>query len=371
MDSNMAISLNILDYLEKMEEYNASDLYLTVGMQVIWREEDIVARGEEKLGNEDIWQMARQILSSEDKAKLIEKKELNIAFTDGRQNRYRINAFFQQQNIGMVIRKVKKEVPTVEKLNLPEAYPNLIMKNSGLILVVGTAGSGKSTSIAAMLEHRNNNREGHIITIEDPVEYVHTSKKCIFSQRELGIDTLSWNDALKNALRQRPDIIHIGEIRDGETMSHAMNFAETGHLVIATLHSTTTDSTVERVVNFFPARERQQHLYTLSQTLRAILGQRLVTNKDGNRELAPEILRNEGLIRQLIASGESDKIKEMIEKNSDLGMCSFDQSLLKLFLDGKITKEVALNASDSPDNMNLEMMKHHAQVNNSFSNDDF
>jgi len=341
-----------------MAECGASDLYLTSGLPATWRADKIVEQGDEVLTNVNIQDMAEAILSKEDLASLPKNKELNLAYRDTNGERYRINIFYQMQNLGMVIRRVNTQIPTIDDYNLDDIYKTSIMKHSGLILVVGPAGSGKSTSIAAMLEHRNKHGDGHIITIEDPVEFVHQHDKCIFTQRDIGIDTNSWDEALKNTLRQRPDVIYIGEIRDHKTMQHALDYAETGHLCISTLHAPSASQAIERIANLAPEAENKQRLYTLSQTLRAIIAQRLVPSIDGeSRVLATEILRNEGLMRSLIAAGNVEEIKELMYKNNDIGMMTFEQSLRHLYKTGKISKETAVTASENPDNMKLELMK--------------
>ena len=355
--------MNIYELLDKMTTHQASDLYLTLGLPPAWRGMNII-KGERPLTEEDILELTNQMTSENDRVKLRSDKELNIAIADKHGGRYRVNFFYQKQDVGMVIRKVKDHIPTIDELRLNEAYLDAIMESRGLILVVGMSGSGKSTSIASMLDYRNTHGSGHIITIEDPIEYMHMHKNCIITQREIGLDTNSWQDALKNALRQRPDIIYIGEIRDAETMAHAINFAETGHLCIATLHATSAAQSIERVSNFFPMDFKNANLmahmvrYRLAHVLRYVFAQRLVTPKDGDVKIpATEILCNEGLVRSLIIDGKLPEITDLLGKNSDIGMMNFELSLLDLLAKGLITEETAINEADNPDNMRLNILK--------------
>ena len=348
---------DICELLRKMHEYNASDLYISEGFPPTWRDDEVVAQGDSPLSSEEIEEMILQLVREDEYNNFRMVKELNSAFEKDGIGRFRVNFFVQQQKSGFVIRRVMDRIPTIEELDLPPIYKEMIGEKHGLVLMAGTSGSGKSTSIAAMLNHRNKTGQGHIITVEDPIEYVHGHIGCMITQREIGIDSLTWDSALKNALRQRPDIIYIGEIRDKDVMKHALNFAETGHLCIATLHATTASQAVERVANFFPASEKEQNLYSLSQVLKYIVGQRLVPGTDGKRVMCNEIMKNVGLIRPLIKHGDIIGIKDIMNKNEDIGMGTFDQNLVRLFDEGKIAKETALEYADSPDNMSLELMK--------------
>lgn len=348
--------MDIFHLLDKMTEYKASDLYLTRGLPPSWRGMGFIS-GEKPLTEKDISKMVEQLTSDEERKQLAKEKELNIAVTDLLDRRYRVNFFYQQQSLGMVVRKMQERVPTIAELNLDDSYLEAIMENRGLILVVGMSGSGKSTSIASMLDYRNNHGSGHVITIEDPIEYVHKHNKCIFTQREVGLDSHTWHSALKNALRQRPDVIYIGEIRDAETMSQAINFAETGHLCIASLHATSAPQAIERVVNFFPGSLKEQNLYSLAHVLKFIFAQRLVKSIEGNNVPAFEILRNVGFIKPLIIQGKVNEIRDLLGKNSDIGMMNFENSLMKLFHDKIIDEKVAIAESDNPDNMRLNIMK--------------
>jgi twitching motility protein PilU len=350
--------MDIYSLLEKMEKYNASDLYLTVGLPPSWRGNNIVQ--EEKpqaLDNDDIIAMLEQITTESERDRFHRIKELNAAVIDKNNNRYRVNCFFQQQKIGMVIRRMHGSIPTTEELNLDGAYREAIMLNRGLVLVVGPSGSGKSTAIASMLDYRNKNGSGHVVTVEDPIEYVHEHNKCIFTQREIGIDTLSWTEALKNALRQRPDVIYIGEIRDKDAMENAINFAETGHLCIATLHATSASQAIERVANFFPTGAKMQSLYSLAQVLKYIFAQRLITAKSGEKRPIIEILKNVGFVKPLIVDGKIPELKDLMQKNSDYGMMTFEQSLMNMLDKDIISEETAIQESDNPDNMSLQLLQ--------------
>ena len=349
--------------LAKMLEYGASDLYLTTGSSPQWRNDKMVKGREAPLTEDEIRSLMASVATPEEMEVFHRNKELNIAYSDAQGNRYRINFFRQRQNSGMVIRHIKKIIPTFEELRLPKIYQEAIMVKRGLILVSGQSGSGKSTSIAAMLDYLNRTGSGHVITVEDPIEYTHEHKNCIFTQREVGIDTNSWHDALKNALRQRPDVIYIGEIRDTETMVQAINYAETGHLCIATLHATTASQTIERVANFFSDSQKSQCLYSLAHVLKYIFSQRLVTGASGRREIALEVLKNVGLIKPLIIKGAIHEIQELLFKNNDIGMQTFEQSLLKLYDEGRISRGTALDESDHPQNMELELMRRQNKTN--------
>jgi twitching motility protein PilU len=262
----------------------------------------------------------------------------------------------QQQQVGMVIRTIASEIPTFEKLDLPEVLKDVIMTKRGLVLVVGGTGSGKSTTLAAMIDHRNSVAPGHIITVEDPIEYVHKNKACLVTHREVGIDTLSWHHALKNTLRQAPDVILIGEIRDTETMEHAIAFAETGHLCLGTLHANNANQTMDRIINFFPEERRNQLLMDLSSNLRAIVSQRLVRTEDGKgRKAAIEILLNTPTIAEMIFKGSFQSIKEIMAKSRELGMCTFDQALFELYNAGHISYEEAIRNSDSANELRLNI----------------
>lgn len=346
--------------LEEMVRLNGSDLYLTFGCPASLRLTDrILPLGKELITDELLQQLLDEILTPEQRDEFEGTLEFNTSVNWQDRARFRINVYQQQQHPGIVFRRINTEIPTIETLGLPQAYANLIMQKRGLILVCGPTGSGKTTSLAAMLGHLNRNGTGHIITIEDPIEFVHQHDGCIVSQRDVGIDTFSFGIALKNALRQRPDVVLIGEIRDRETMEHAITFSETGHLCVATLHSNNANQAIERVLNFFPEEKHPQIRLNLSLNIRGILSQRLVLNKSGGRTLAVEVMLNSGLIKTLIEEGKIREIKEMMERGSTDGMQTFDQSLFELFTKGVISEEVAIAEADNPANLRLNIRQLH------------
>jgi twitching motility protein PilU len=282
--------------------------------------------------------------------------ECNFAINVPNVSRFRVNVFKQQLQIGMVIRTITSEIPTFQKLKLPESLKNVIMEKRGLVLVVGGTGSGKSTSLAAMIDHRNENSAGHIITVEDPVEYVHKHKKSMITHREVGVDCHTWHHALKNTLRQAPDVILIGEIRDTETMEYAIAFAETGHLCLGTLHANNANQALDRIINFFPEERRNQLLMDLSSNMKAIISQRLVRTQDGQgRRAAIEILLNTPLIADNILKGQFHVLKEIMTKSRELGMQTFDQALFDLYNEGAISYDEALRNADSVNELRLQI----------------
>ena len=352
----MSIAEHIDHYLALMVEQRASDLYLTHAAPPSLRiAERITPLSDTSLTDEDIRRFTDQLLTPTQKDEFESTLELNTAISWKDSARFRINVFRQQLHEGLVLRRIQTDIPTVESLHLSPLYADLIMAKRGLILVVGPTGSGKTTSLAAMVGHRNLHGDGHIITIEDPIEYVHAHQRCIITQRDVGIDTYSFAIALKNALRQRPDVVVIGEIRDREVMEHALYFAETGHLCLATLHANNASQAIERITNFFPEERHPQILLNLSLNLRAILSQRLITNLKSSRSLIMEIMLNNGLIKQLIEEGKIRQIHEMIEKGSGEGMMTFDQCLIKLVAEGAISAEMAIAESDNPANLRLQL----------------
>jgi twitching motility protein PilU len=343
--------------LEDMIMRHASDLYLTFGSPPSYRvADDMVPLETSPLDDAAIAGYLEQLLTPDQIDEFQTTLEFNtgMAFRDNLA-RFRINVFRQQQHSGLVIRRIQTDIPTAAGLGLTSAYTDLVMEKRGLVLVVGPTGSGKTTSMAAMIGHLNNNSSGHIITVEDPIEYVHTHKKCIITQRDVGLDTYSFSIALKNALRQRPDVVLIGEIREREVMEQALYFAETGHLCLATLHASNASQAIERAINFFPEERHPQILLNLSLNLRGILSQRLVANLKGGRSLAVEVMLNNGLIRQLVEEGKIRQIREMIERGTSEGMRTFDQSLVELFASGIISAEVAIAESDNPANVRLHI----------------
>jgi len=296
------------------------------------------------------------LMNERQRAEFEAEMECNFAISLPGVCRFRVNVFVQQQSVGMVVRTIASEIPTFEKLDLPEVLKEVVMTKRGLVLVVGGTGSGKSTTLAAMIDYRNSNSAGHIITVEDPVEYVHKNKSCLVTHREVGVDTLSWHNALKNTLRQAPDVILIGEIRDTETMEHAIAFAETGHLCLGTLHANNANQTMDRIVNFFPEERRNQLLMDLSSNLRAIVSQRLVRTEDGKgRKAAIEILMNTPTIGEMILKGNFHSIKEIMHKSRELGMCTFDQALYELYNKGWIGYDEAIRNADSANGLRLQI----------------
>src|ERR1700689_5153004 len=310
----------------------------------------------QKLSGEFTRQLADYLMNQRQRDEFAKELECNYAFSIPGVARFRVNVFVQQQNIGMVIRTIPAVIPDFATLALPEILKDIVMTNRGLVLVVGATGSGKSTSLAAMIDHRNRSTPGHIITVEDPVEFVHQSHQSLIPHREVGIDTHSWHHALKNTLRQAPDVILIGEIRDRETMEHAIAFAETGHLCLGTLHSNSANQTIDRIINFFPEERRKQLLMDLSSNLRSIISQRLVRTEDGKgRKAAIEILLNTPTISEMIFKGQFQSIKEIMGKSRELGMCTFDQALYTLYNDGHIGYEEAIRNADSANELRLNI----------------
>ncbi len=348
--------MDITDYLKLMVKYEASDLYFTVGAPVSAKifgilkplEKTTMAAGQVKA-------LAYSLMSEEQRAMFEIKPEMNLAHSAPGLGRFRVNIFKQRNQAAMVIRHIKTQIPSAEALGLPTVLKKIIMQKRGLVLFVGGTGSGKSTSLAALIDYRNANTAGHIITIEDPIEFIHNHKKSIVNQREVGLDTDSYEDALVNTLRQAPDVILIGEIRDRETMEHAIAFAETGHLAISTLHANNANQALDRIINFFPEERRNQLLMDLSLNVRAFVSQRLIPTVDGKRTVAVEVMLGTPLIQDLILKGEVHAIKEIMEKSTNLGMQTFDQALFDLYKAGKISLEEALRNADSQNNLRLKI----------------
>jgi twitching motility protein PilU len=310
----------------------------------------------QKLAPEVTRMLARSLMNDIQREEFEHEMECNFAISIPGVSRFRVNVFVQQRCVGMVIRTIASEIPNFEKLKLPEILKEVMMSKRGLVLVVGATGSGKSTSLAAMIDHRNRTSAGHIITVEDPVEYVHVSQLSLITHREVGIDTKSWHHALKNTLRQAPDVILIGEIRDAETMEHAIAFAETGHLCLGTLHANSASQTIERIINFFPEERRKQLLMDLSANLRGIVSQRLVRREDGKgRSAAIEILLNTPTIAEKIFLGDFHEIKGIMGKSRELGMCTFDAALFDLYDAGAIAFEEAIRNADSANELRLNI----------------
>lgn len=339
-------NINVL--LEEMITRKASDIYLTANTAASFRVDDaIIPYNDIELKDGDIDRYLSQLLTRDQEDEFRSTFEINVALNFNDRARFRINAFRQQAHSGIVIRRIESMIPSVESLGLPPIYGDISMLKRGLILVSGQTGSGKSTSLAAMVGHRNTHGSGHIITVEDPIEFVHFHNKCIITQRDVGLDTYSYALALKNALRQRPDLVVIGEVRDREVMEQAIYFAETGHLCIATIHANNASQTVERVINFFPEDRHPQILLNLSLNLRAVLSQRLVRTTNNARTLALEIMLNNGLIKQHIELGKIRQLREMIERGASEGMQTFDQHLFSLYDRQIISEEVAIGEADS------------------------
>lgn len=310
----------------------------------------------QKLTGEITRALANATMNAKQRAEFERELECNFAINIPGLSRFRVNVFVQQQNVGMVVRTIASEMPSFEKLALPEVLKEVIMQKRGLVLLVGGTGSGKSTSLAAMIDHRNATSAGHIITVEDPVEYVHTPKKSLITHREVGVDTHSWHHALKNTLRQAPDVILIGEIRDTETMEHAIAFAETGHLCLGTLHANSANQALERIINFFPEERRNQLLMDLSANLRAVISQRLIRTQDGNgRCAAIEILINTPTIAERILKGEFHELKGIMAKSRELGMRTFDWALFDLYNANKISYDEAIRNADSANELRLNI----------------
>ena len=344
------------DYLKFMVVKDASDLYLTTGAPPTARIQGMMTPVETMGMSPDRLREIALSLMDEQKRQIFQQNpEMNLAVSESGIGRFRVNIFMQRNQIGMVIRSIKTDIPQWEGLGLPPILTKLVMQKRGLVLFVGGTGSGKSTSLASLIDFRNCNSAGHIITIEDPIEFVHRHKKSIINQREVGMDTVSYAEALKNTLRQAPDVILIGEIRARETMEHAIAFAETGHLCLSTLHANNANQALDRIINFFPEEKRNQLLMDLSLNIRGIVSQRLIPTVDGKRAVAVEVLLGTPMICDLILKGEVHKIKEIMEKSENIGMQTFDGALYKLYKAGQITVEEALRNADSQNNLRLRI----------------
>lgn len=346
----------ITPWLRALAKNDGSDLFLATGAPPCGKfQGQLKPIGTEPLKPGEIRALANEIMDSTQQAEFERELEMNLAVSVAGVGRFRVNIFVQRNEVGLVARNIVTTIPNWQDLNLPPVLLDVVMAKRGLLLFVGGTGSGKSTSLAALIDYRNSNSGGHIITIEDPVEFVHRHKKSIINQREVGVDTRTWHAALKNTLRQAPDVILIGEIRDRETMEHALAFAETGHLAISTLHANNANQALDRIINFFPEERRPQLLMDLASNMRAIVSQRLIPTVDKKRSAAIEILLGTPTISDLILRNEFDGIKEIMEKSTGAGMQSFDQALLKLFRDGKISEEEALKNADSVNNVRLQI----------------
>lgn len=342
--------------LKEMLEREASDLYLTVDSPPTLRIEGVNAvLAGEPLQSPDVETLANSLMTERQRAVFEETMEMNLALSSTKLGRFRVNVFRQKGAVAVVIRRIRMEIPTIEGLGLPTILEEIALTKRGLVLVTGATGSGKSTTQAAMLDYRNDQTTGHIVTVEDPIEFVHTHKKCIVSQREIGFDTVSFEAALKNAMRQAPDVILIGEVRDRETMEAAITFSDTGHLCLATLHSNNANQAIERVMNFFPAERHAEIYLQLSLNLRAIISQRLVPGVDGMRVAALEIMMDTPWVKDLVKKGEIDRLKEAMERSLQEGGQTFDQALMNLYEQGRITAEQALANADSANNLRIRI----------------
>jgi twitching motility protein PilU len=348
--------IKVQEMLQTMVDIDASDLYLTVARPPMYRINGLIQpRGDVPFTQADLDVLAKSVMNGWQNKEFEEHHEMNMAMALPGLSRFRVNIFRQRGSAGIVIRRIKAEVPTLEELGLPPILGEIVMSKRGLVLVVGATGSGKSTTQAAMVDYRNSGEQGHIITIEDPIEFVHSHKQSIITQREVGFDTQSFQAALKNTLRQAPDVILIGEIRDTETMEAAITFAETGHLCLGTLHSNNANQAIERIMNFFTHERHAQIYLQLSLNLRAIISQRLIRTVDGRRAAALEIMMDTPYIKDLIKRGEVDTIKDGMEQGIQEGCQTFDHALFGLYKEGKISLEHALINADSANNLRLKI----------------
>jgi len=354
------------DLLKLMLSKKGSDLFITAGFPPAFKiDSKMTPVSNQPLTPIHTQDLCRAIMNDKQAAEFEAKKECNFAISPAGIGRFRVNAFVQQGSMGMVLRVITSNIPKFEELKVPPVLKDVAMTKRGLVIMVGGTGSGKSTTLAAMIGYRNENSFGHIITIEDPIEYVHPHRNCVVTQREVGVDTDTWEAALKNTLRQAPDVILIGEIRERETMEHAIAFSETGHLCMATLHANSANQALDRIINFFPEERRSQLLMDLSLNMRALISQRLIPLKDSKgRAAAVEVMLNSPLISDLIFKGEVHEIKEIMKKSRELGMQTFDQALFDLYEEGRISYEDALRNADSVNDLRL-MIKLHSKESKS------
>ena len=356
MERSQATEL-VHNLLKGMISQKASDLFITAGFPPAFKVDGkMTPVSNQILSPQHTQELARSIMNDRQAAEFEATHECNFAISPPGIGRFRVNVFMQQQKVGMVLRTITTKIPSFEELRLPDVLKEVTLTKRGLVILVGGTGSGKSSTLAAMIGYRNHNSYGHIITIEDPVEYVHEHVKCIITHREVGVDTDNWHNALKNTLRQAPDVILIGEIRDRETMEYAVAFAETGHLCMATLHANSANQALDRIINFFPEERREQLLMDLSLNVKALISQRLIPKRDGKgRAAAFEILLNSPLISDLIFKGEVHQIKEVMGKSREIGMQTFDQALYDLHEAGMISYEEALKNADSVNDLRLRI----------------
>jgi twitching motility protein PilU len=355
MEREQAIKL-IQDLLRRLVERKGSDLFITAGFPpAVKIDGEIRPQTERALTADQAATLVRSIMNDRQTREFDASKECNFAIAPPGIGRFRVSAFMQQGNVGCVIRTINATIPTFEELDLPPILKDVVMSKRGLVMLVGGTGSGKSTTLAAMVGYRNANSRGHIITIEDPVEYIHPHKGCVITHREVGVDTENWHAALKNTLRQAPDVILIGEIRDRETMEYGIQFAETGHLVLATLHANSANQALDRIINFFPEEKREQLLMDLSLNIKGMISQRLIPREGGGRIAATEILLHSPLIQDLIFKGEVHKIKEVMARSNRIGMKTFDQNLFELYEAGYISYDEAIRNADSKNELRLRV----------------
>jgi twitching motility protein PilU len=348
--------MKIKPYLKHLAEKQGSDIYFSTGAIPSAKFNGVLKQlGKETFPPGYVEILANEIMSDEQRQEFAKKPEINMALSLSGIGRFRVNVFKQRGEVAMVIRYVNNDIPGLDTLGVPPVLRKVVMAKRGLILFIGGTGMGKSTSLAALIDHRNENSRGHIITIEDPIEFIHKHKNCIVNQREIGMDTDCWDDALSNALRQAPDVILIGEIRDAETMENALAFAESGHLTLATLHANNANQALDRIINFFPSDKHKTLLQDLSFNMRAFVSQRLLETVDKKRCAAFEVLLNSPRIATLIKEGEIGEIKDMMKQSEHSGMQTFDTALYKLYADGKITREEALRNADSENDLGLKI----------------
>jgi twitching motility protein PilU len=348
--------VTVKDLLSVMIKANASDLYLTVDSPPMFRVEGVTrAYGDVNLTSHQCEEIAMSLMSERQKAKFSETMEMNLGLYYPEIGRFRVNVYLQKGFVAVVFRRIRLEIETIDDLDLPPILKDIALTKRGLVLVVGGTGTGKSTTLAAMIEERNRITNGHIITIEDPIEFLYPHRKCIVSQREIGIDTLSYTEALKNAMRQAPDVILIGEIRDRETMESAVTFSETGHLCLSTLHANNANQAIERIMNFFPPEKHDQIYFQLSLNLRAVISQRLIPGLDGKRIAAVEILLDTPRVKDLIMKRRGELLKEAMTESTKEGMQTFDQHIFQFFTEGRISYENAIVYADSANDLRLRI----------------
>jgi len=366
--SRVIFAMEIDALLSILSNKNGSDLFLSTGAPPSARIDGVlVALGEQPFKLGETAAIAASLMDAEQQREFDRDLEMNLAISRTGIGRFRVNIFKQRNDVSIVIRNVKLDIPRFVDLKLPPVLLDTIMLKHGLILFVGATNSGKSTSLAALIDHRNRHSTGHIVTIEDPIEYIHRHQRSIVNQREVGVDTRSFHAALKNTLRQAPDVVLIGEIRDRETMEHALAFADTGHLVLSTLHATNANQALDRIINMFPEERRPQLLHALGNNLRAFVSQRLVRGVDGQRRAAVEVLLGTPTIADLVRRGQLEELKPMMEKSAELGMQTFDAALFALVMEGAISADEALKNADSANNLKLRLKLADEPVNNAGS----